>query len=104
MANWFDTVLHWDETTCCLELEYLENGYDILSLGSLVYFIMTGMYPYGDVASEEVERLFGVKRFPDVGGFIWGDMVMRCWQREVDFAQGVYDCFVDIERERSIDA
>lgn len=77
-------------------------GDDIFSLGSLVYFIMTGEYPYGDVASGEVEKRFGVQRFPDVAGVVWGDVVMRCWRREVHSAQAVYDCLVAVERGHSI--
>lgn len=80
-------------------------GDDIFSLGSLVYFIMMGEYPYGDVPSDvpsdEVERLYGVQQFPDVDGVDWGDVVMRCWRREVDSAEVVYGCLMTVERERS---
>ncbi|PGH23931.1 hypothetical protein AJ80_01993 [Polytolypa hystricis UAMH7299] len=33
-------------------------GDDIFSLGSLIYFIMTGCYPYEDIPSNEVEKLY----------------------------------------------
>ena len=52
-------------------------GDDIVSLGPLVYFIMTGSYPYGHVSNEEVDKLYEVSGFRMwmvlIGGtWLWG--------------------------------
>ncbi|KFY84873.1 hypothetical protein V500_08936 [Pseudogymnoascus sp. VKM F-4518 (FW-2643)] len=62
-------------------------GDDVFGLGSLVYFIMTGVYPYGDVASDEVEKLYGAHTYPDVTQLGCGDIIARCWGREVSAAE-----------------
>ncbi|KAL4779036.1 kinase-like domain-containing protein [Aspergillus varians] len=108
-------MIYWSPETCCLTMEYLENGNlkeytakalsvlhdhqvipcdlsprnfldsdlnikiadfggaslcvfgdDIFSLGSLIYFIMTGSYPYRDIPSNDVEELYEVQQFPDI--------------------------------------
>lgn len=61
-------------------------GMTFLVLGR--WFILLWSYPYGDVSSEEVERLYGVQRFPDVDSLYWGDVVMSCWCREGRFGSG----------------
>lgn len=77
-------------------------GDDIFSLGSLIYFIMTGSYPYEEVSSDEVEKLYDVQRFPDVSPVVCGAMVMQCWRRQVDSAQVIHDHLIAIEREHFI--
>ena len=72
-------------------------GDDIFSLGSLLYFIVTGSYPHAEIASDEVEKLFEVHRFPDVSSLICGPIIMQCWHRQVDSAQDVYDSLAAIE-------
>lgn len=37
---------------------------DIFSLGSLIYFVVTGTYPYADRPSDEVEKLYTSRHFP----------------------------------------
>lgn len=76
-------------------------GGDIFSLGSLIYFIMTGSCPY-EVSSNEVEKLYDAQQFPDVSSLICGAMVMQCWCRQVDSAQVIHDCVTAIEREHPI--
>jgi serine/threonine protein kinase len=76
-------------------------GDDIFSLGSLIYFIMTGSYPYEDVSSDEVEKLYDVQQFPDVSSIVCGAIVMQCWRRQVDSAQVIHDCITAIEREKT---
>ena len=65
---------------------------DIFGLGSLIYFIMTGVYPYGDVESDAVRELFQGSRFPDITGVAYGGVIERCWRLQVD-ADQVYGCF-----------
>ena len=62
-------------------------GDDVFGLGSLIYFIMTGVYPYGDVASDEVEKLYGAHTYPDVTHLGCEDIITRCWGREVSAAE-----------------
>lgn len=77
----------------CEDEEHLP-GYedDIFGLGSLIYFIMTGVYPYGDVESDAVREHFQGSRFPDVSGVVYGGVIERCWRLQVD-ADQVYGCF-----------
>ena len=70
-------------------------------LGPLIYFIMTGSYPYEDVFSDEVEKLYDVQQFPDVSSIVCGAIVMQCWRRQVDSAQVIHDCITAIEREKT---
>lgn len=48
---------------------------------------MTGVDPYGDVASDEVEKLYGAHTYPDVTQLGCGDIITRCWGREVSAAE-----------------
>ena len=65
---------------------------DIFSIGSLIYFIMTGSYPYADVPSDEVEKLYESQQFPDVSDIVGGNIIMRCWLQQVDSARVIHDC------------
>lgn len=73
---------------------------DIFSLGSLVYFIMCGFYPYQEVSSDEVAKLYEARQFPDVSTVIGGPIILQCWCRQVDSVQAVYDGLSAIERRR----
>jgi serine/threonine protein kinase len=73
---------------------------DIFSLGSLVYFIMCGFYPYQEVSSDEVGKLYEALQFPDVSTVIGGPIILQCWCRQVDSVQAVYDGLSAIERRR----
>lgn len=55
---------------------------DIFSLGSLIYLIMTGNYPYEDTPSDRVEKLYTAQTFPDVSDLTCGDIILRCWDRK----------------------
>lgn len=50
-------------------------GDDIFRLGSLIYFIMTGSYPYADRDSDEVEKLHVSQHFPDVTHLTCGSII-----------------------------
>jgi serine/threonine protein kinase len=72
-------------------------GDDVFGLGSLVYFIMTGVCPYGNVASDEVEKLYRAHTYPDVTSLTCGDIITRCWRMEVSAAE-VHSYFEALER------
>lgn len=63
---------------------------DIFSLGSLIYFVMTGTYPYADLPSDEVEKLYVSHHFPaDLTSLTCGSVIYNCWTGDVS-AQEVY--------------
>jgi serine/threonine protein kinase len=64
---------------------------DIFSLGSTIYFIMTGKYPYEETLSDEVEKLYGAHIFPDVTHLSCGAVIKQCWEKQIDTAQEVHD-------------
>lgn len=67
---------------------------DIFSLGSVLYTIVTGHWPYREPgglfrsqeAKEEYENrvndLFGRQEFPEVKDLYGGDIIARCWAKE----------------------
>jgi serine/threonine protein kinase len=65
---------------------------DIFSLGSTIYFIMTGRYPYEETASDKVEKLYEANIYPDVSYLTCGVVIKRCWEKRLDTAQEVLDC------------
>lgn len=71
-------------------------GDDVFSLGSLIYFIMVGSYPYKDVSSDEVEKLYEAQQFPAVSSVTGGAIIMQCWRRQVDSAQAIYEFLLAI--------
>ena len=62
---------------------------------------MTGSYPYEDVISDEVEKLFEAHQFPDVSSLVCGTIILQCWHRQVDSAQAIYTDLTAIETEHS---
>lgn len=72
-------------------------GDDIFSLGSLIYFIMTDYYPYEEVPSDEVEKLYEIQQLPDVSRLVCGSIITQCWCRQVDTARAVYDYLTVVE-------
>lgn len=75
---------------------------DVFSIGSLIHFIMTGRYPYEEVSSEEVEKLYERREFPDVSNLLCGDIISECWHRQVDTAQAVLDFLTTIEENHAL--
>ncbi|KAK2745863.1 hexose transporter hxt1 [Myotisia sp. PD_48] len=63
---------------------------DIFSLGSLIYFIMTGSSPHEEVPSDAVESLYQAQEYPDVTHIICGSIISQCWHRETLTAQEVH--------------
>jgi serine/threonine protein kinase len=78
--------------------------YDLFSLGSLIYFIMTGSYPYEDLPSDKVESLFEVNDFPDISSTTGGDLIIKCWKREATSAKSICDSLIAIKTETSTSA
>ncbi|KAL5335645.1 kinase-like protein [Aspergillus crustosus] len=70
---------------------------DIFSLGSLIYFIMTGYYPYEDLSSDKVEKLYEINNFPDVSSITGGNIITQCWLRQTASAQSIYSSLAAIE-------
>jgi serine/threonine protein kinase len=62
---------------------------DLFGLGSLIYFIMAGQYPFHELASDEVEANYKAREFPDVESIECGDIIKRCWNLEVGSAKEV---------------
>ncbi|KAI9747142.1 MAG: hypothetical protein M4579_007518, partial [Chaenotheca gracillima] len=52
---------------------------DLFALGSTIYEIVAGEEPYKDKEDQEVEALFRKGIFPDVSGFLCGNVISGCW-------------------------
>lgn len=61
--------------------EYPDFVNDVFGLGSLIYFIETGRYPFEDEAvdSSEAQNRFREDNFPDTSGLVCGDIIEECW-------------------------
>jgi len=77
---------------------------DIFSLGSVLYTILTGHWPYrsrpyfseGDTYLDyvdKVELLFRQRQYPDVTGLFGGNVIMGCWMQEYTSAEQVLCAF-----------
>lgn len=64
-------------------------GEDIFSLGSLIYFIMTDMYPYEEVPSDQVVARYRRHEFPELSYISGGHVIRRCLEGQVGSAQEV---------------
>jgi serine/threonine protein kinase len=75
---------------------------DIFSLGSIIYVIMTGYWPFRaspppdtaddmDIYQDKVDKLFKEGVFPDVSGIQGGDVILGCWQSRYKSAVEVLD-------------
>lgn len=52
---------------------------------------MIGETPYGELASDEVVRLYKAKDFPTCIGTPCDKFIQQCWQGEITSAQEAYD-------------
>ncbi|KAF1360121.1 kinase-like protein [Lizonia empirigonia] len=79
----FDPRKSWEST----------KATDIFSLGSIIYTILTGHWPYRegappvtpeDIAAyeKEVYNMFMAGQFPDVSKLIGGKVIMGCWDHQ----------------------
>ena len=64
---------------------------DLYGFGSTIYSIMTGQYPFQELPSNEVEKLYKAHKFPDVTGIPCREIIERCWRCGFISAQEIYD-------------
>jgi serine/threonine protein kinase len=62
---------------------------DLYALGSCVYEVLTGMAPFGDVASSQVRSLAGLRQFPDLASLEYRHVVRDCWLGRAQSAKHV---------------
>jgi serine/threonine protein kinase len=100
--------LSGSKPTAIYSTRFLPPGYDedkhpafkddIFSLGSVIYFIMTGKYPYEDTPSDEVDKLYGSHTFPDIAHLSCRAIIQQCWEMQIDTAQDLYHAVETLER------
>ncbi|KAJ8127302.1 hypothetical protein O1611_g6335 [Lasiodiplodia mahajangana] len=90
-AGFFDPNSPWVSTP----------GTDIFSLGSVLYTILKGHWPYrtqggsfetlGDMDkyAAHVEDLFGQGIFPEVNDLVGGEIILGCWTKKYATAQDI---------------
>lgn len=76
---------------------------DLFALGSTLYQIFQGASPYEEIPSDEVERLFTEREFPDISRIPCGQIIKQCWLSQLDTAAGVQAAIRDII-SRSVNA
>lgn len=64
---------------------------DLFGLGSTIYFIMTGQYPFAELDSDKVEANYRAHMFPDVEGIACGDIIRQCWFSEIESARVIHE-------------
>lgn len=69
---------------------------DLFALGSTLYEFFQGTSPYQEIPSDEVERLFTQKEFPDISGTLCGQIIKQCWLSQIDSAADVQIAILDI--------
>lgn len=62
---------------------------DIFALGSVLYFIMSGVEPYSNLDDEEVERRFVDRQFPESRHLGCGAVIQDCWLGHLRAAEQV---------------
>jgi serine/threonine protein kinase len=65
---------------------------DLFALGSSMYEILTGTSPLGDIASDQVRELHGLRQFADLTGLdsTMADVIRDCWLVRAQSAEAVY--------------
>lgn len=75
--------------------ELLSTRADIFALGSAIYHIMTGVAPYHNLSSNDIDDRFKAGQFPDTSALgPIGKAITRCWQGQYN---NVGDVRNDIE-------
>lgn len=62
---------------------------DLFSLGSTIYFIITGHAPFHELEREEVEERYLAGVFPDLTDLPCDTIISLCWRQEAKSAQEV---------------
>ncbi|KAJ0164701.1 Sperm motility kinase Y [Colletotrichum tanaceti] len=68
---------------------------DLFSLGSTIYFIMTGKAPFAEFQSEDVQKMYSNHEFPDLAGIPHADLTRSCWSQEFESVDGLIP-FLDV--------
>ncbi|KAF5017626.1 hypothetical protein F66182_10426 [Fusarium sp. NRRL 66182] len=80
---------------------------DIFSVGSILYTILTGHWPYRspgpfetvedmEIYDQQVEDLFRQRKFPSVEGLFGGGIILACWMNKYTSADDVLQA-LDLE-------
>ncbi|PWY87142.1 kinase domain-containing protein [Aspergillus sclerotioniger CBS 115572] len=69
---------------------------DLFALGSTLYEIFQGISPYEELPSDEVEKLYKQKSFPDISDIVCGNIIEQCWLSQVDSAARVQSAIGEI--------
>ncbi|TPX26941.1 hypothetical protein DIZ76_012405 [Coccidioides immitis] len=65
----------------------------LFALGCLIYEISTGIRPYHEIDTEEIEKLYKAHIFPKLDGLKYQNIIYKCWTSQyegVDELQGDY--------------
>jgi serine/threonine protein kinase len=106
IADFGGSSLHGSQPLACAGTRFWPPGKawdcmptvqdDLFALGSAIYTIVSGRYPFQELASDDVVKRYEAHEWPDVTAMVCGDVVRRCWQREVDSARDVCDMVIEI--------
>lgn len=107
IADFSGSSLEGSQASACAGTRFLPPDFDwcsaptvqndLYGLGSTIYSIMTGRYPFQEVGSDEVEKLYKAHNFPDVTRILCGEIIERCWRFEVVSAQEICNFVRDME-------
>ena len=64
---------------------------DLFAFGSTIHTIVTGLYPFQEIDSDEVIKRYEAQEWPNVTGILCGGIIERCWRCEIASAQEIYD-------------
>jgi serine/threonine protein kinase len=76
-------------STLCSDPNYMDRMDDIHSLGTALYFIITGEMPFPDLEADEEEEIdarFQKNEFPPLERVLAGDVIRKCWLRMYNVA------------------
>jgi serine/threonine protein kinase len=60
---------------------------DIFALGSTIYTILTGIEPFGDLKSDDVEARFSSAEFSDTSNLPFDEVMQSCWRGHASIEQ-----------------
>jgi serine/threonine protein kinase len=52
---------------------------DLFALGSSIYELVAGEYPYKDMDEELIQSLFEAREFPEIDRLVFGHIIRGCW-------------------------